>query len=194
MLITFTGGRCSGWLYGNDIVATAGHCVHDGGPGGNWKQNVQVFPGRNGNSSPYGSCTARRLHSVNGWVNSSNEEYDYGAIKLNCSIGNTTGWFGYWWQSASLNNGGSIINGYPGDKPLTQWKSADSVRVSSERAGVLSKRYTGRDEWEWSTPRPSCRQPILCRVMYHGCPCLRIAWIISTPREQSWDETHKTEV
>lgn len=129
-LITFDGGRCTGWLYGKDIVATAGHCVHSGGPGGSWKTNVRVYPGRNGSSSPYGSCTARRLHSVTGWTNSSNEQFDYGAIKLNCTVGNTTGWFGYWWQAATLNNLQTRISGYPGDKPLTQWRSVDKVRVT----------------------------------------------------------------
>ena len=130
VLITFTGGRCTGWLYGKDIVATAGHCVHTGGPGGSWRTNVRVYPGRNGTASPYGSCSARRLHSVVGWTGSSNEEYDYGAIKLNCTVGNTTGWFGYFWQSASLLNLQTLISGYPGDKPLTQWRSVDRVRVS----------------------------------------------------------------
>lgn len=113
-LITFNGGRCTGWLYGKDIVAAAGHCVHDGGSGGSWKTNVVVYPGRNGSYSPYGSCSAKQLHSVQGWTVDGNQEYDYGAIKLNCSIGDTTGWFGYWWQSGSLDNLPSIINGYTG--------------------------------------------------------------------------------
>ena len=52
---------------------------------------------------------------------------------MNCSIGNTVGWFGYWWQSASLANLPSIINGYPGDKPLQQWRSNDRIRVSQTR-------------------------------------------------------------
>lgn len=133
VLITFDGGRCTGWLYGPDIVGTAGHCVHSGGSGGSWFTNVRVYPGRNGSSSPYGSCSARRLHSVVGWTDSSDENYDYGAIKLNCSIGNTTGWFGYWRQSATLTGLPTIISGYPGDKPLTQWKSTDQVRVTQAR-------------------------------------------------------------
>jgi glutamyl endopeptidase len=133
VLITMTGGRCTGWLYGPDIVATAGHCVHSGGPGGKWSTSVRVYPGRNGTSSPFGSCTARTLYSVAGWVNSSYEQYDYGAIKLNCTIGNTVGWFGYWWQSASLTGLPVLISGYPGDKPLTQWRSKDLIRVTQTR-------------------------------------------------------------
>lgn len=127
-LITSSGGRCTGWLYGRDIVATAGHCVHSGGAGGNWYTNVRVYPGYNFPNAPYGSCTARRLHSVTGWTTSGDERFDYGAVKLNCSVGNAVGWFGHWWQTASLNGNNTIINGYPGDKQLTQWVSGDQVR------------------------------------------------------------------
>lgn len=130
VLITFDDGRCTGWLYGPNIVATAGHCVHSGGSSGSWKTNVVVYPGRNGTLSPYGSCTAQRLHSVTGWTTSGDERFDYGAIKLNCSIGSTTGWFGYWWQSASLTGLPTVISGYPGDKPFEQWKSSDQGRVT----------------------------------------------------------------
>ncbi|WP_018353453.1 trypsin-like serine peptidase [Longispora albida] len=129
-LITFDGGRCTGWLYGKDIVATAGHCVHSGGSDGAWKRNVRVWPGYNGTTAPYGSCTAKRLHSVSGWTSSKDKRYDYGAVKLNCTVGNTTGWFGYWWQSASMTGLSSRICGYPGDKPKEQWCSNDSIRVT----------------------------------------------------------------
>jgi glutamyl endopeptidase len=125
--------RCTGWLINKNTVATAGHCVHSGGPGGSFVTNVRVYPGRNGSSSPFGSCTARRLYTVVGWTNSSDERYDYGAIKLNCNIGQTTGWFGFTWQASTLNGQTSIINGYPGDKPLAQWKSTDQVRVSQSQ-------------------------------------------------------------
>lgn len=129
--ITINGNaHCSGWLYGPDIVATAGHCVHSGGSGGSWyTSGMQIWPGRDGASAPYGACGAVTLHSVVGWTTSANEAYDYGAIKLNCTIGNSTGWFGYWWQSAGLS-GSTRICGYPGDKPNTQWCSDDIVRVS----------------------------------------------------------------
>jgi glutamyl endopeptidase len=129
-LITFDGGRCTGWLYGRDVVATAGHCVHEGGSGGNWHTNVRVYPGRNGSSSPYGSCSAKSLHSVTGWTQNRDERYDYGVVKLNCLIGNTTGWFGFWWQGATLNGSSTIISGYPGDKPLEHWRSTDQVRAT----------------------------------------------------------------
>lgn len=126
--ITRNGGaHCTGWLYGPNIVATAGHCVHSGGSGGSWYTGLTIWPGRDGASTPYGSCGVTRLHSVVGWTVSGNEAYDYGAIRLNCTIGYTVGWFGYWWQAASLAGTSTLINGYPGDKAFgTQWRG-DSV-------------------------------------------------------------------
>jgi glutamyl endopeptidase len=129
--VTSSIGGCTGWLIGPDTVATAGHCVYGGG---SWATNVVVYPGRNGSSTPYGSCGYRTLYTVNGWVNGSSPEYDYGAIKLNCTVGNSTGWFGYRWQSASLTGQASYISGYPGDKPYgTQWRSDDYVRITETR-------------------------------------------------------------
>ena len=131
VLITFSAGRCTGWLINVNTVVTAGHCVHPGGGGAFYPTgSYLVFPGRNGTSSPYGSCTARWLASVTAWTVNGDDRYDYGAIKLNCSIGNTTGWYGYFWTSAALTGLPTIINGYPGDKPLTQWRSTDLVRVT----------------------------------------------------------------
>jgi glutamyl endopeptidase len=121
---------CTGWLYGPNIVATAGHCVHPGGgangggPNGFYPQaNFEIIPGRNFPSRPYGTCGATRLTSVNGWAQSGSPEYDYGTITLNCSVGNTTGWFGWWWQSASLTGTPTTVSGYPCDKTFgEQWR------------------------------------------------------------------------
>jgi glutamyl endopeptidase len=132
VLITTNTGRCSGFLYGRDVVATAGHCVHSGGVNGQWKTNVRVFPGRNGGSAPFGSCGSRRLHSVDGWTKNADKNYDYGVIKLDCNVGDRVGWFGYYWTAGSLNGTSSTVQGYPGDKPLTQWLSRDQVRVTHD--------------------------------------------------------------
>jgi glutamyl endopeptidase len=63
-LVTFDGGCCPGWLFGTHIAATAAHCVHSSGSGGAWRTNVRVYSGYSGISTPYGSCTAKRLHAV----------------------------------------------------------------------------------------------------------------------------------
>lgn len=133
-LLTFNQGRssfiCTGWLISSNTVATAGHCVHEGN-GGSFSTNVVFFPGRNGNASPFGSCTARTLFTVVAWANNGDENFDYGAVKLNCSIGNTTGWFGYFWQAASLAGLPVQVSGYPADKAFgTHWSTSGDIAVS----------------------------------------------------------------
>lgn len=139
-LITYINGSnsyvCTGWFIGKDTVVTAGHCVHGGGSGESWSRNVKVYPAysqTNSPRAPYGHCSARRLYSVTGWTGSGNPNFDYGAIKLNCNIGYTTGWFGFRALSnAAIKTTPAIINGYPGDKPTTDpWLSADRVRTYS---------------------------------------------------------------
>jgi glutamyl endopeptidase len=134
-LITFDGGYCTGFFYGPNVVATAGHCVHSGGSGGAWRTNVRVYPGYNAGSAPYGSYPAAWTASVVGWTVSGDERYDYGVVKLRTSVGNTVGWFGYFWQTASLTGLPSIVAGYPGDKTpaKSQWVTADIIRATQER-------------------------------------------------------------
>jgi glutamyl endopeptidase len=122
--------RCSGWFFGPDLVVTAGSCLHSGKPPGSWATNVRVYPGRNGAASPFGFCAAKRLYAVQGWTVSRDERYDYGAIKLDCTVGNTVGWFAGWNQAASLSNLQQTLSGYPSDKSLTQWKSTGVVAIA----------------------------------------------------------------
>ncbi len=132
VLIIFNGGSfCSGALISPNTVLTAGHCVH-GGKGGTWHTGVTVYPGVD-ISAPWGSCTAAKLGSVVGWTTKGLETYDYGAIRLNCTIGNTVGWFGFMKWAASYP---VRMQGYPGDKlditdGYSQWGSGDKTWASS---------------------------------------------------------------
>ena len=133
----------------------------------------RIYPGRNGTSAPYGSCSATQLFSVIGWTSSGDERFDYGAIKLNCNIGNTVGWYGFFWQSASLAGLPVITQGYPGDKPLTQWRSTDVVRGNTAdqvfyRADTVGGQ-SGSPVWY---NRSDQLQSLL-----HGHSRLRVAWI-----------------
>ena len=131
-LITRNGAHhCTGWLISRDTVLTAGHCVHSGA-GGSFFTGLRFFPGRNGTSAPYGSCVPRSggLTTFVGWSRDGSEAHDAGIIKLSCTIGDTTGWFGFWWQSAGLDGTPTQVQGYPGDKPQTQWRSNDMVRAT----------------------------------------------------------------
>jgi glutamyl endopeptidase len=137
-LLTFNQGGggsfvCTGWLIGPNTVATAGHCVN-AGSGGPWSTNVRFYPARNGASAPFGSCTGRTLFSVIGWVGNGNPEYDYGAVKLNCTVGNATGWFGFYATGSSQVGLSVLLMGYPADKPsATLWGGGGDIYVSQVR-------------------------------------------------------------
>ena len=132
--ITFTQGGsafiCTGWLINANTVATAAHCVH-GGPGRAFSTNVRFFPGRNAASNPFGSCSATSLFVPALWVTGGADVNDYGAFKLNCNVGNTTGSFGI--HNLPAINGLSVaITGYPGDKPSgTSWSGSGDVASSA---------------------------------------------------------------
>lgn len=133
-LITFTGGWCTGFFISPNTIATAGHCVNVGGTGGTlgaWRTSVRVYPGYNAGSAPYGSYLATKLFTTTTWARYSNENYDYGAIKIATPIGNTVGWYG----RTTANGPGlpAVTIGYPGDKTpaKSQWMSADRIWTST---------------------------------------------------------------
>jgi glutamyl endopeptidase len=90
-------GSCTGWFYGPDFVATAGHCVYNSDYGG-WATSITIYPGRNGTAAPYGSTTAAGLYSVSRWTDGEDSNHDYGAIWTNAALGNTTGWLRPSWD------------------------------------------------------------------------------------------------
>ncbi len=113
----------TGFFIGPRTLITAGHCVYMSSQGG-WVQSIEVSPGRNGNSRPYGKCDATSFRSVRGWVSNKSRDHDYGAIILPASCPTAKiGAFGYanytdtYLKSKRLNTAG-----YPGDKPAgTMW-------------------------------------------------------------------------
>ncbi|WP_324677045.1 endopeptidase [Hymenobacter sp. GOD-10R] len=125
----------TGWFIGPHTLMTAGHVVFikNSGVAGRdgWVRSIQVMPGRNGASLPYGSVTSTNFRSVTNWTNNGDENFDYGAIIIPTNLGNTTGWFGFGiYSDADLLNTVGNISGYPGDKPGgTQW--FDARRIAS---------------------------------------------------------------
>lgn len=130
----------TGWFIGPKTVVTAGHCVFIHAPGTSrhgWVRSVEVMPGRNGNSLPYGRVVVPRagLRSVHGWTGGPNHEYDYGALILPVEKGRQTGWFGFAsWSDNTLRSKSLNLSGYPGDKPTgTQWYHWSGVAALSGR-------------------------------------------------------------
>lgn len=158
-LIGSSAGQCTGWFIGKDTVVTAGHCVHSGGTGGKWYSNFKIYPGYTGIKAPYGYCSAKKAYSTDGWTSNKNDNYDYGILKLNCTVGDKVGWFGFQ-NLSSVASVPTIINGYPGDKPKTQWVSADRVRsYTSYRISYKNDTYggmSGSPVWYEAGSGPYC--------------------------------------
>jgi glutamyl endopeptidase len=126
---------CSGTLVGPDKVLTAGHCVHPGDGSLNW-YSVTVYPGLDSYSwsiddgGYWGSCGTSNMSTYTKWANDGNEQYDIAAIKLDCTVGYTTGWLGV--VKNQPVGTPARIHGYPGDKYQgTQWGSADKIKARS---------------------------------------------------------------
>ena len=149
VLITFStpdgGARCTGWMIGDDTVATAGHCVHEGNGGSFYStSSYEITPGYTGSSAPYGSCNATNLYTVRGWARGGRDDYDYGAIKLDCNIGETVGSFGFYWTTNSSSLKRRVkVTGFPGDKPMTMWFSKGRVTVVQKRRVFYKNDTTG---------------------------------------------------
>lgn len=119
----------TGWFIGPHTLVTAGHVVFIKGSGvpgrDGWVKNINVMPGRNGASLPFGSVMSNNFRSVTGWTNSpsGDENFDYGAIIVPTNLGDTVGWFGFGlYSDADIVASTGNISGYPGDKPAgTQW-------------------------------------------------------------------------
>jgi V8-like Glu-specific endopeptidase len=126
----------TGWLVGPRTLITAGHCIYIHRRGG-WVKNIEVIPGRNGSSRPYGSCVATAFRSVKGWTQNKKRTHDYGAIILpaTCRYGDQLGFFGYGnYSDSTLTNLMVNLSGYPGDKPAgTQWFHARRIQSVSSR-------------------------------------------------------------
>jgi glutamyl endopeptidase len=133
-------GRCTGWLYAANMVATAGHCVYDKTAVTNGyfdTKGIRVWPGINGSTTnaPYGSCGVDKSYVPTGWTSGQSatqggdERFDYGAFRLDCTVGNSTGFLDYGMFQPAVGNFTRIC-GYPRDKALdTQWCSDDSIRA-----------------------------------------------------------------
>jgi glutamyl endopeptidase len=120
-------GQCTGFMLSRDVLVTAGHCVYEGG----WVTSYRVVPGKNGNSEPFGSCSGgiADVWTTSNWITTGSPDYDYGLVKLTCDIGNTVGWFGWWYNTGETLTGNFFfVEGYPADKPFaTMWWDGDTA-------------------------------------------------------------------
>ena len=94
------------------------------------------FPGRNASTDPYGSCIITTGFSPFEWVQNQNEYNDWAVVHLNCNIGDTVGWFGYFsvGGQTALRHLPAVVQGYPGDKPFgTMWGMGGRIAASQKK-------------------------------------------------------------
>jgi V8-like Glu-specific endopeptidase len=81
---------CTGTLIGVRHVLTAGHCVYNINTD-KWYSNLNVTPGQNGGTKPYGTVTWKKAISVQGWTKNHDRNYDYAMIVLNQELAPPSG-------------------------------------------------------------------------------------------------------
>lgn len=141
--------QCSGAMIAENLVLTAGHCVHSGTRGGQWFQKFFVFPGRNTLNRPFGRCKATEVFALSGWTESQSafeaSSYDMGAIRLDCSVGERTGIFGLRALGGNERGIATTVQGYAPDKQPQgrQWFSLDQMRKIHKFKGFYQNDTVG---------------------------------------------------
>jgi glutamyl endopeptidase len=115
------------WFVSPRTLITAGHCVYitnSGISGRNgFVRTIEVMPGRNQTTLPFGAVTSSEFWTVQGWIGQGDENFDYGAIVIPTPLGDTVGTIGFGvFNDDELAGAALNIAGYPGDKaPGTLW-------------------------------------------------------------------------
>ena len=145
MIITWPdGARSSGtaWLYGKNTAITAGHCIYSADNGG-WATSIEISPGANQYSKPFGSVYATNLYTSTEWIESSDWEHDYGVLKLSSNIGTSTGWFGLSTGDTDIIGTDVTITGYPGEYYRQMWTMTGEVVYATDRKVYYNIDTTG---------------------------------------------------
>jgi V8-like Glu-specific endopeptidase len=126
--ITSTGYLwCSGSMIKPGVVVTAGHCAAEFGKS-TFHSGWQWVPGYSDGTAPYGTWTVADAFVLTSYYNGTDScaqsgvvcEDDVAVLVLNpkngAYVGNTVGWFGYWYGGGFTSGGlGQITQlGYPG--------------------------------------------------------------------------------
>jgi len=130
--------RGTGFFIGPRAVATAGHCVYMHKEGG-WARKVEVIPGANGSSRPFGQAVSTTFRSVGGWVNGKKPESDYGCIFLPAgAFAQNLGSFGFGaFDAPAILAKQAVLAGYPGDKPFGElWGDGRKIKTVTAKTLV----------------------------------------------------------
>jgi V8-like Glu-specific endopeptidase len=155
-------GACTGWLYAPNMIATAAHCVYvdPSKVAGGYvhTSGMRVWPGINGSTAttPFPSCGVVASHVASGYLSgvySFGPQFDYAALKLDCTFGSPPGMLNY--SLPPTVGYATRVVGYPSDKAWdTQWYSDDQVRTFDAYlvyyANDTVERMSGAPVMEWT--------------------------------------------
>lgn len=118
----------TGFMVYSDIMLTAGHCMY-GVSGGNVDE-MRIYQKQNSttrNSTYY--YPSKWILSTN-FTSSGDSNYDWCVVKLQNSIGNQTGWFGY---GVALYSKSVTVSGYPDSSGyyFYQYKNSGTLTINS---------------------------------------------------------------
>jgi len=128
---------CTGWLIDQNTILTSGHCVHPPGTASNnFAESLDFYAGRDGNVDPQPGCSATSFFTPTEWSVNESEYADWALVQLDCTVGDTVGWFGFFSVpgKTALRLSQARVQGYPGDQPAgTQWGMTDRIEASQTK-------------------------------------------------------------
>jgi V8-like Glu-specific endopeptidase len=130
----------SGTMISNRLILTAGHCVYIPRTK-SYVKSIEVIPGRNGSSYPFGSAVAKLFCASRGWKESQKREYDFGFIILPSKHGIDSARVGSMGaaNTSDVNVLGWTVNnaGYPGDRENGQYLYFNAKKIVTAEPKML---------------------------------------------------------
>lgn len=117
----------TGWMFGPNDVATAGHVLYDSEMGGD-ATSALFYPGQNNSSLSSTGYTVKNVYVPSQYRTTESANYDYAVCEVNGTPG-SAGYFG-WSIYGSVNDVVQII-GYPEEHPYEQWQGSGVIEGAS---------------------------------------------------------------
>ncbi len=121
--------RGTGWLFGPNDIATAGHVLCNEGE---LPTSVRCYFGANGSSlSGVTYYTATDISVPKGYINNETDSLDYGFISIGTNVGDFRGYYG-WTTVCDINNSAMVL-GYPGEHNCELWEGVKSIKKTDAK-------------------------------------------------------------